>query len=347
MTEIPRTLSIGLGVIFTLVTGTAFFFVTRSLQRGVGIQQWPVRALLGGLWILSYFLLVGTVGNLLSLAGLKGSPIDAALRIVMVVGIVAMIIRLFTWRRPQTSSKMVDSAPAAAAPLIPTAPERPVMRLSTFLRCAYEGLALPIRRPILFVPFVFYMLVYVLALQAVGLRLETIETIDQPEGYALFGLITIAVLPVFILALELTSHMAAEAELGRPIQLSTSLGRAVRRLPRSLAVNLLYAAGLAAGVLLLVVPFFVWLIRWHLVTQAVMLGNARVQEAFRVSDRVTRGRWWRFALLLLLVGAGQAGLRALLANIPNAGILLSGWVDFAWLTIAMTLAYVRAGGPVD
>jgi hypothetical protein len=343
MTELDRAPNIVLAVIITLAVGAAFLLLGRTLHRGTGKRNWLLRVPLAVLWLISYALLVMLITFLLRGLSIDDRTLIAVGNLLILVGAVAMILQLVNWSRAARGTAVAASA---AMPVL-TRPARPVATLSTFLRCAYEGLALPIRRPILFVPFVFYMLVFALALQAVGLRLETIDTIDEPETFALLGLITLAVLPVFILALELTSHMAAEAELGRPIQLSTSLGRAVRRLPRSLAVNLLYALGLAVGVLLLIVPFIVWAVRWHLVTQAVMLGNAGVREAFRISDGVTRGRWWRFALLLLLVGAGQAGLRALLARVPNAGILLSGWVDFAWLTIAMTLAYIRTGAPVD
>ncbi len=359
-------ISLALDVVILAVVGGVFFLTTRSLRRGAGRQRFWIRAPLVVLWIAAYVALIRTLAVLLDDAGIGGGLVGAVGGLLVAVGIIAMILQLVSWGRAAalaqspaatapvftpisgdisplpTFSGATATAPAAAAAL----PAR-TRTLPIFFRCAYDGLAFPIRRPVLFVPFVFYMLAYVTALRAVHLELEQIQSGNIAGTVWQYALITLAFVPIFTLAAETTSHMAAEAEVGRPIQPGASLRRAVRRLPRGLAVNILYLFGLMAGVLLLIVPFFVWLIRWILVTQAVMLGNAGVRQAFRVSGGITAGRWWRFALLLLIVGVGRLILRTVLMAVPNAGVLLSGWLDFAWATIALTLAYIRLGGPVD
>jgi len=71
----------------------------------------------------------------------------------------------------------------------------------------------------------------------------------------------------------------------------------------------LAAAGIAAGLLVLVVPGVYLAVRWYFVPQAVVLEKAGGPSALRASGRVVQGFWWRACGVLILAN--------LAATIPN------------------------------
>jgi hypothetical protein len=64
---------------------------------------------------------------------------------------------------------------------------------------------------------------------------------------------------------------------------------------------LLAAAGIAIGLLILIVPGVYLFVRWYFVPQAVVLEGARNTGALRASSRLVAGAWWRTFGLVLLV----------------------------------------------
>jgi hypothetical protein len=77
-----------------------------------------------------------------------------------------------------------------------------------------------------------------------------------------------------------------------------------------LLVMVLYAAGVAVGLLLLIVPGIYLLVRWSFCIQAVVVDGRRVLDALRRSAELVDGSWWRvFGVTLaanFLVGALSA-----------------------------------------
>ncbi|HYP48979.1 MAG TPA: hypothetical protein VEQ61_10115 [Thermoleophilaceae bacterium] len=104
--------------------------------------------------------------------------------------------------------------------------------------------------------------------------------------------------------------------------------------PLFLAV-LLAAAGIALGLLLLVLPGIYLAVRWFFVPQEVVLEGARGVDALQASSRVVRGSWWRTAGLVVLANLA-ALLPVMLLTTPLAAVAES--TDRAvWALLASTL----------
>ena len=102
---------------------------------------------------------------------------------------------------------------------------------------------------------------------------------------------------------------------------------------------------MALLVLLAILSIFLG-VRFMLVPVAVVVGSAGPIEAFTVSWQLTQGNWWRVLLVGLITGVGIFALFFILMFIPIVGWFAAGWLAFAGMTTALTLAYVRLGGRV-
>jgi hypothetical protein len=124
--------------------------------------------------------------------------------------------------------------------------------------------------------------------------------------------------------------MAAVTESmeGRP---RASIGRVMRTLPyaRLIAVDVLFALGLAVGLALLVVPGLIFFARYILAAPVVEIERRGVTDSFRRSRELSRGR----ALsLLLLLGGLWLLTDGLTSALQDGGLwalgqsLLSDWI---------------------
>jgi hypothetical protein len=124
--------------------------------------------------------------------------------------------------------------------------------------------------------------------------------------------------------------MAAVTESmeGRP---RASIGRVMRTLPygRLIAVDVLFALGLAVGLALLVVPGLIFFARYILAAPLVEIERRGVTDSFRRSRELSRGR----ALsLLLLLGGLWLLTDGLTSALQDGGLwalgesLLSDWI---------------------
>jgi len=218
------------------------------------------------------------------------------------------------------------------------------------VKTATDSLMLPVRRPILVVPF------FLTTLLAAVLLLSVIVAIvinpPKAAAYALqhmANIITAAVAIVLasVFAAEMTVELAARAELGRDAGLENTLSHVLRRFPITLGTTVIVAAVVSVGMILLVIPGLIVMFRWMLAPTAVLLGGRGVREALALSWRLTGAYFWPFTGLLLLVGVGTVVLSVVLAFIPVAGQLAAAWLSFAWAAIALTLGYLRVGGPAE
>jgi hypothetical protein len=82
---------------------------------------------------------------------------------------------------------------------------------------------------------------------------------------------------------------------------------------------LLAAAGVAAGLLLLIVPGIYVFVRWYFVPQTVVIEDARGPAALSKSWDLTAGFWWR-TLGVLVIGNLAALLPAVLLSAPLAAV---------------------------
>ena len=104
--------------------------------------------------------------------------------------------------------------------------------------------------------------------------------------------------------------------------------------PIFLAV-VLAAVGIAAGLLLLIVPGIYVFVRWYFVPQAVVIQDARGPGALRGSWDLTAGFWWR-TFGILVVGNLIALLPALVLSAPLAAVAES--TDRALWSLIGTMA---------
>jgi hypothetical protein len=113
--------------------------------------------------------------------------------------------------------------------------------------------------------------------------------------------------------------------------------------PVFLAV-LLAGAGIALGLLLLIVPGIYVAVRWYFVAQSVVIDGARSTEALRGSWRLTNGYWFRtlgVVLLANIVAFLPASivllpLQALAESADRQSIALAGMI----LTEALTAPFI-------
>jgi hypothetical protein len=218
------------------------------------------------------------------------------------------------------------------------------------VKTATDSLMLPVRIPILVAPFFLTTLLAAVLLLSVIIAI----VINPPKAseYALqhiTNILTAAVAIVLasVLAAEMTVELTARAELGRDMSLAPTFSHVLRRFPITLGATVVVAVGIAVGTILLIIPGLIVMFRWMLAPTAVLLGVRGVREALALSWQLTGAYFWPFTGLLLLVAVGAGALSALLAFIPVIGQLVAAWLSFAWAAIAMTLAYLRLGGPTD
>ncbi|MCA1667486.1 MAG: hypothetical protein LC793_08865 [Thermomicrobia bacterium] len=105
---------------------------------------------------------------------------------------------------------------------------------------------------------------------------------------------------------------------------------------------------LALCTLFIGTPFALFLyVSWQLAPQAIVLEGRGARAGLARSNRLTRGAWWRFAGLLILVGILQlfaaavpGGLGFLIAGFTSSEDLLGGGAGVVLLAIVAALVDV-------
>ena len=151
----------------------------------------------------------------------------------------------------------------------------------------------------------------------------------------------LVVAPLMVAATIYVLQRLAEGEpphAGRSIQAALDVFA-----PVFLAV-LLAGAGIALGLVLLILPGIYVAVRWYFVAQAVVIDNARSTEALRASWRLTNGFWLRTFGVILLANIAAflpaslvvLPLQALAESADRQAISLAGMI----LTEALTAPFV-------
>jgi hypothetical protein len=227
----------------------------------------------------------------------------------------------------------------------------PVPRQSLqIFQTVIDGLMLPLRRPVLFAPY--FLLTLVAAVSIVSVMAAIVLHPSTAAAYVSQNVVSILTAVVVIIlasaiANEATIELTARAELGREMDLGEALRHVLQRFPVTLLACLAMGVGITVGLILLIIPGLIVMTRWMLVPTAVLLGKRGVREAFGISWRMTGEHYWPLTGLLLVVFVGIAVVTAVLGFIPVIGGLVASWLSFAWAAIALTLAYLRLGGPVE
>lgn len=119
----------------------------------------------------------------------------------------------------------------------------------------------------------------------------------------------------FFLIMPLTTAMSIYALLdmadGRKPSAASAIQRGLDVFPPLLLVTLMYAAGVFAGLLLLILPGIYLLVRWAFFVQTTVVEKRRLLDALEGSGEIVRGSWLRVLLVVLAVNIIAGGLSAL------------------------------------
>lgn len=218
------------------------------------------------------------------------------------------------------------------------------------IKTATDSLLLPVRRPILFIPFIFTTaLLYVLvAVVILGTLLYSWEAggFTTQHLVAVIGSAALSIVTV-VLASEATIVLTVQAELGKDLDLNEAVVHALNRFPVTLATAAVMTVGIVLGLMLLVIPGVIVMIRWFLAPNTVLLTRRGVRDAIALSWQMTGAHFGPLFGLMLVVGLGTGILSIPLGFIPVVGPMAAGWLGFAWAGIALAMAHVRLGGPVE
>ena len=138
------------------------------------------------------------------------------------------------------------------------------------------------------------------------------------------------------------------------LSISETLQRVRPRVASLLGAGLLAGLGVAAGLILLIVPGLVLLTWWSVIVPVIMLENVAAMESFGRSRALVRGHGWNvfgvivLTVLVLIVFAIVLAivLAILLAWLPDevrgyVQTLVSNTVTAPFLALAWTLMYFR------
>jgi hypothetical protein len=171
-----------------------------------------------------------------------------------------------------------------------------------------------------------------------------------------FGVLDFALVGPLISALHI--HAVVEIGDGQRPRLAAVALRGLRVLPVVAAAEIIATLGIAAGLIALIIPGILLLLRWAVVAQAAAIEPDGWLPALRRSRELTRGHYWHILALIAIVAVLNAGIVFAARAIPAAGSAGAGTVmlgvavntitaSFSALTLAILyfdlLARVRAG----
>jgi hypothetical protein len=166
---------------------------------------------------------------------------------------------------------------------------------------------------------------------------NAIGSVAEPIGFAVVG----AVVITFIRELESGRH------LGFLVAYEGMLDRFRNVVFAQLAASILV---LLLALTIVGIPIAVWkYVSWQFVQQEILFKDKPLQEAFRGSSQVVRGRWWRtvrvagFFWLISVVTGPVLGFALIFSPLPLVWINIVGSVVFAvlvpYVVIGRTLLY--------
>jgi hypothetical protein len=138
-------------------------------------------------------------------------------------------------------------------------------------------------------------------------RLLAAGPLDSADPFATFALYrspsflltNLALIVLGTLIYLVITRVVLERAAGRPAsRMGEHFGAALSRLPLTLVAAILYALGVAAGTLLLVIPGIYVAIRWMLWFVVILTEGGGPLGALRRSWRLMKGHWWRAFVIL-------------------------------------------------
>ena len=203
-----------------------------------------------------------------------------------------------------------------------------------------------------------------LVVQGIGMEQFTASFDDSPSlaETAVPTVVRFLVVAPLITAICIYA-LRSVAEGGRPGAGESFVSGFEAFTPLFLAV-LLAAVGIAAGLVLLILPGIYLAVRWFFVPQAVVLAGARGTQALVRSGEVVQGFWWRTLGLVVMVNVAAlipsivlaAPFTALASSSDRAvwsmvGTIIADSVTTPFVALFSTFLYYdlrarRAGAPI-
>jgi hypothetical protein len=151
----------------------------------------------------------------------------------------------------------------------------------------------------------------------------------------------VLVIPPLVTALHVVAVQALAR--GEEPTVAGALRASAPRLLAAVDAVALYTLGVAAGILLLVVPG-IWLaVRWYFAAQAAVVDGLGPVDALRRSAEVVKSRWWRTLGVLLVFGlvTGVPGaiVGAILRQIDNGALYTAGYVLLQAVLFSLTAIF--------
>lgn len=141
---------------------------------------------------------------------------------------------------------------------------------------------------------------------------DTVRVGDLAEQMAGLAAQLLVVTP---LVTAMTVHVVRAAAEGRRASAGETFAAGFEVFSRLFAAVVLVAAGVALGLVALIVPGIFLAVRWVVVPQAVVIEGLGGSDALRRSFELTRGHGW-FAFLVLVVANLLVGFLSALAVVP-------------------------------
>ena len=155
-----------------------------------------------------------------------------------------------------------------------------------------------------------------LVVEGIGLEALTApyERSPSPASIVIPSLVGFLVVAPLVTATSI--HALRSVAEGTPLAAGAALTAGFEAFVPLFAAVVLAAAGIALGLLALIVPGVYLLVRWLFVPQAVVIDGARGPAALSRSGELVRGFWWRTLGIVVL-----ANLAAALPGLVLAGPL--------------------------
>jgi hypothetical protein len=115
---------------------------------------------------------------------------------------------------------------------------------------------------------------------------------------------------------------------GKRASVGDSLGVGLRAFLPLIAVSILFALGVACGLVLLVVPGLMLLCAWIVAVPALVAERKGIFETFGRSAELTRGNRWRIFALLLLFWVASMVFGMIVMGVIGVGMMTQGAAGF-------------------
>jgi hypothetical protein len=183
--------------------------------------------------------------------------------------------------------------------------------------------------PLAFLGSLFQNVIFEVQTEEITIGGQTIESVAVPRGFfaALAATMVVAAL-AFVMSFVLQAAVvraAAQAVVGDPVDPEASYRYGFKRLGSVILVSLLLGLIIFAGLLLLVIPGFIFMVFLSLSIPALVVENRRGTDALGRSWNLVSGSFWHVLGTLFVTAVITGVIGGVIAAIGGSNFLLS-WI---------------------